>query len=112
MITNLNKELPIKNYADIVAGMRGYYHEVSGMYCTSPQHTYTGNNDQEACEIVHEFRRIGRQINTPSKLMAFTGCEECNYWSETEHFYYWTRLNPQFVGYDYAVHIKAYRKEN
>lgn len=110
MIKNINEALPIKDYEAIVAGVVGYYHEANGMYCTSPQHPYKGSNEQEACEIVHEFRRIGRQINTLDKLKSFTDGEECNYWSETEHFYYWTRLSPQFAGYDHVVHMKAYRK--
>lgn len=111
LVINLNKELPIKNYRDIVAGVRGYYHDINERYRALPNYPYNGDSEEETIEISHEFERIGSKVNTFSKLLSFTCGEECNYWSQTEHFYYWTRLNPKFGDDDYCVYIKAYRKE-
>ena len=111
LVINLNEDLPIKDYKDIVAGVRGYYHKGNEKYCESLQYPYNGNSKEEAIELSHEFERIGYKVDTFGKLMSFTCGEECNYWSQTEHFYYWTRLNPKFGNDDYCVYIKAYRKE-
>lgn len=110
MIKNLNEALPIKNYGEIIAGVRGYY--LNDKYYTQVQYHYFGGDNKESYEIETEFERINDKINSLYMLIAFTNGEECNYWSETEHFYYWTRLSPQFANDDYCVHIKAYRKEN
>lgn len=109
LVTNLNEALPIKDYKDIIAGVRGYY--LNNKYYTQVQYHYFGGNNKECHEIETEFERISKNVSTLDMLLTFTNGEECNYWSQTEHFYYWTRLNPKFGHDDYCIYIKAYRKE-
>ena len=108
MVVNLNASLPIKNYADIIAGVRGYYS--GSKYCVQAMYHYSGENQSEINEINNEFERIGNKVNTLDKLMEFTDGEESNYWSQTENFYYWARFNPAVRRDDYCVYIKTYRK--
>lgn len=109
LVRDLNSALPIEDYKDVVAGIRGYYH--NGEYCSRVQYYYQGDDVDEAYEINNECARIGKMVQTLGRLMSSTGGEECNYWSQTKNFYYWVRFNPKFAEHDYCVHIKAYRKE-
>lgn len=107
MVVNLNEALPIKDYKNIVAGIRGYYSD--NKYCVQVMYHYCGH---ELDEINDEFERIGKNVDAIDKLRAFTNGEESNYWSQTENFYYWTRFNPAVGHEDYCIYIKAYRKES
>lgn len=105
MVARLNEALPIKNYNDIIAGIRGCYS--GNKYCVQIMYNYNGDKLEE---INKEFERIGKNVDTLDKLMEFTDGEESNYWSQTENFYYWTRFNPAVRRDDYFIYIKAYRK--
>lgn len=108
MILNLNKALPIKDYADTIAKVRGYYSRKDYIF----QSMYYSDCDDtnEIIEMNDEFERIKNSVDTLDKLMEFTHGEESNYWSQTGNFYYWTRFNPTACYSDYCIHIKVYRK--
>ena len=106
---NINEALPIKDYADVVVGVRGYFDEKR--YYQVVNYPYTGNNWEETEELRNELTRIKDENNliySFDTLCEFAHWKEANYWSETEHFYFWTRIIPR-VG-DYNLYIKAYRK--
>lgn len=106
---NINEALPIKDYSDIVVGTRGYFDGLR--YYQTVVYPYTGDDGAEAVEIRDELQRIKLDNNLTysfEKLYEFAHGEEANYWSETEHFYFWTRIIPE-VG-DYNLYIKVYRK--
>lgn len=106
---NINEALPIKDYTKIVVGTRGYFD--GKIFYQDTVYPYTENNHEEMIELRDELVRIKDENNLISsfeKLYEFAHGKEANYWSETEHFYFWTRIIPE-VG-DYNLYIKAYRK--
>lgn len=106
---NINEALPIKDYEKVVVGIRGYFSH--NRYAQSTIYPYTDGNNEELTELHNELMRIKEENHLTEsfgELYEFAHGEEANYWSETEHFYYWTRVIPS-VG-DYNLYIKAYRK--
>lgn len=111
---NINKELPIKDYNNIAAGLRGGYTRYDDFFL-SYNYSFYGTKE-EYLELDNEIERIKNILGTYSgwKCVADIAHHDyANYWSETEHLYFWTRINGKSDGHcysDYCVYIKAYRK--